>query len=148
MAHPSESEDIERFFSAGEEEVEVGPSAEIPEVTPPPSSKEMLSILDREREMSAMVSALSHVVSSAHGTDAGPMAGTDGRLVTARSLPSKLYSPATAVPTTPSSSIISFGGRGIKRERGEVSSELTKYYRGFVEFGSSSGASSSTTAGD
>ncbi|XP_020586463.1 ethylene-responsive transcription factor ERF110-like isoform X2 [Phalaenopsis equestris] len=106
----------------------------------------MLSIFDREREMSAMVSALSHVVSSGHRTDAGELAGTVGRLVTARSLPSSLYSPAKAVSATPSSSIISFGGRGIKREREEVSSDLTRYCRGFLEFGSSSGAASSPAA--
>ncbi|KAL0917630.1 hypothetical protein M5K25_012706 [Dendrobium thyrsiflorum] len=102
----------------------------------------MLSIYDRQREMSAMVSALSHVVSSGHHTDAGEQAaGTGGRLVTVRSLPSSLYSPAT-----PSSSIISFGDRGIKREREEESSELKIYQRALLEFGSSSGASSSTTA--
>ncbi|KAI0507772.1 hypothetical protein KFK09_013900 [Dendrobium nobile] len=102
----------------------------------------MLSIIDRQKEMSAMVSALSHVVSSGHHTDAGKQAaGMSGRLVTVRSLPSSLYSPAT-----PSSSIISFGDRGIKREREEESSELKIYHRALLEFGSSSGASSSTTA--
>lgn len=101
-----------------------------------------------------MVSALSHVVSGGNKTDssgAGEQAAVFGRLQTARSLPTVLQSPVAAAPApAPPSFVISWdgggdsGGGGIKREREELSSELGRYHRGFIEFGSSPAASSSS----
>ncbi|KAG0470982.1 hypothetical protein HPP92_015528 [Vanilla planifolia] len=62
VEHPSEYDDIERLFSAGEEAV--GPRADVtvavPETLTPAG-------IGGEREMSMMVSAFTHVVSSNHG---------------------------------------------------------------------------------
>ncbi|PKA46991.1 Ethylene-responsive transcription factor ERF112 [Apostasia shenzhenica] len=61
VAHPSESDDIQRFFSPDEEQ---GPSVDSLEMMiAAPATSTMLSEQRRELEMSAMVSALIHVVS-------------------------------------------------------------------------------------
>ncbi|KAK8951988.1 Ethylene-responsive transcription factor ERF110 [Platanthera zijinensis] len=160
VARPTESDDIERFFTAGEEEASSAEKSEATSPPPkppqpsPPSSLETLSVLGREREMLAMVSALSHVVSG--GSQTNPTGSVEQtavsrRLQTARSLPTTLHTAAPAPHPTPSQSfVISWDGggssssSGIKREREELSSELGRYHRGFIEFGSSPAASSSS----
>ncbi|KAG0463292.1 hypothetical protein HPP92_018796 [Vanilla planifolia] len=156
VAHSSESDDIGRFFSAVDE-VEEGPSADTPQVTVAASSAETLPAFGRQSEMSAIVSALTHVFAGGRrqgGKGAEQQAGASGRIMTARSLPSSLCSTsmAEAVESIQTSSSFSSwtaqggGFVGLKREREEWSIEMGRHYRGFVEYGSSSGESSASHA--
>ncbi|PKA61514.1 Ethylene-responsive transcription factor ERF114 [Apostasia shenzhenica] len=134
VAQPSESDDIQRFLSAGEEEEEEeeGPTAHTAEVTvavPPPSACTMLSGFRSEMEISAMVSALTHVVTG----------GAGGSVRIKREREEVL--PETArVFGEYASSAAAGGGGGIrvKREREVMPLETTLVYRGFGESASSS----------
>ncbi|KAH0469568.1 hypothetical protein IEQ34_001126 [Dendrobium chrysotoxum] len=86
----------------------------------------MFSKFDREMEMSAIVSALTHVVAGDHQAI---NVGRGGEHLVASGWPV-------------SGSSMGWGG-GVKREREEMSPELKRFNRGFGEFRSSAGATSS-----
>lgn len=128
VANPSESDDIKRFFSAGEEEEEEeveGPNTETADTTvaapqPEPPTFGLLSGFGRDREISVMVSALTRVVAGMDRASAPPFMTP---------LSSPFLSPGIA-------------GGGIKREREElVSPKLAKSYKGFLAGESSSSSS-------
>ncbi|PKU70564.1 ethylene-responsive transcription factor ERF110 [Dendrobium catenatum] len=136
VAKPSESDDIKRFFSAGEEEEEeeAGSTAQTAYVTvaaaqtadvkvaayksSAPPVVGLLSRFGGEQEMSVIVSALTRVVTGSEQPAGVPLS------------------------SAPSSSFISRCGSGIKREREELMSpKLARHYTGFL-----AGESSSSSA--
>ncbi|PKA56820.1 Ethylene-responsive transcription factor ERF112 [Apostasia shenzhenica] len=108
-----------------------------------------LSGLNNAREMSAMVSVLTRVVSGGQrGTSSGEPVMATGALLTSRSLPSTFSSATEALPWSCFTSLGGHGcaGGGMKREREELTPDWVGYHRRLGEHGSSPGESPSSAS--
>ncbi|KAK8958214.1 Ethylene-responsive transcription factor ERF110 [Platanthera guangdongensis] len=154
VANPSESEDISRFFSAGDEEVD---STGVMAAVPPEPTSDMpvvatvavssqaavtvgaLSEFGQKREMFAIVSALTSVISGCQLESAGEEhAVAGGGELTAEAVPSSKFI----------SLVEQRSGGGIKREGDEMLRlhEMGSYSRRFGGFSGGWPAESSSSA--
>ncbi|XP_042495800.1 ethylene-responsive transcription factor ABR1-like [Macadamia integrifolia] len=161
VANPGDTGEYERYSTMVDEgDTDEGSSQQPPPPLPPPpllsssplqqgivtvSAASMFSGYNQEREMSAMVSALTHVVSGG-----GLMYQSDFSSY----VPSTSLGSASAASLSPSYITISsssWGSVGQKRGRdeetsGQLSDSLMRLYRGFGDFRTSQGESSSVVA--